>query len=239
MIIKLDNDRNIISVITVGGDPSAENSYEVHNVPQEILDDIFSYKYIDDQFVKKENIDFLRLCQVIQKKIDFLSETCHSIIENGIQIGDVHYSLTATDQMNLSKLASQAMITPEYPLFYHADGELCRQYTPEEILTISQVGVGWVTYHTTYFNYAKAYVSNLTNIQDIIEFKYGSTIRDSELDSHMRTILQTTGIDFREEIEDPFDYDEILHPSYDIREVNTAEEVVSNDEESSDEINPD
>lgn len=218
MIIRLDGEYNIIEAITVGGDPNDEGCCEVFDVPEAILRDIFSYKYIGGEFIRREDADAEYLVLAKQQKIKFLSEMCHHVIEDGIQIGDEHYSLTTTDQMNLSKLTTQAAMTPNLPLFYHADGGLCHQYTPEQIMQISTIGVAWITYHTTYFNFAKAYIESLTDFNAVAAFKYGSQIGDTALVEQMRTITDTTQVTFDIEIEDPFDYDEIRSPLEDIHE---------------------
>ena len=211
MIIRVDDDNNIVEAATIGGDKDEQNSYEVENVPIDILTDIFSYKYINGQFVKRTGTDEKHVQQAKEQKIKFLNETCARVIEAGIDVGDEHYSLTYADQINLSKLASQAAMYPTLPIFYHADGELCRSYTPEEILYIAQIAVAWVTYHTTYFNFAKAYINTLTSFDVVAYFKYGQSL-SPELEEQLEAILETTGITYSELIDDPFNYDSILHP---------------------------
>lgn len=211
MLIIVDDDHNITEIISVGGDKSAPNCYEVTNIPIDIMDDIFSYKYIDGQFVRKQDTDQLHCESAKEYKIKFLSNTCASLIESGIDVNNDHYSLTYADQINLSKLASQAAMMPQLPIFYHADGQLCRQYTPEEILYIAQYAVSWVTYHTTYFNFAKAYINSLNDFDTIKDFKYGMQLSE-EFESQLNAILETTQISFTQIIDDPFDYDRILYP---------------------------
>ena len=81
MILRLDDEYNIIEAITVGGDPNAEGFCEVLAVPPDILGDIFSYKYIDGQFVRRDNVDDSLLQEVRSIKIEFLNKTCHTLIE--------------------------------------------------------------------------------------------------------------------------------------------------------------
>lgn len=218
MYIKTDDDHNIIQFVKFGDadltDPHwAEIQYDEH--VQSILPDIFSYKFIDGEFIKRDDADSKHVLEAKEQKIKFLSEMCQTVIENGIQIGDNHYSLTTTDQMNLSKLANQAMMMPELPLFYHSDGHLCHQYTPEQITQIATAGVAWVTYHTTYFNFAKAYIESLTDFDTIASFKYGSQIADQSLYEQMTVITSTTQVVFDNEIDDPFDYDTLKNPMAD------------------------
>jgi hypothetical protein len=214
MIIRVDTDNNIIQVIEVGDHPGTPDCIAVDSIPSDVADDIFSYKYIDGQFVRKPDTDDKHTATAKDVKIAFLSSTCKSLIERGIDINDEHYSLSYADQINLSKLATQAAMMPSLPIFYHADGKLCRQYTPEEILNISQIAVAWVTYHTTYNNFAKAYIKSLCDFTTIRNFKYGDRLSE-ELQKQLDEILETTHIIFGEIIVDPFDYDTILYPERD------------------------
>lgn len=214
MIIRVDSDNNIVQFIEIGGNPDAPDCYVVNDIPADIANDIFSYKYIDGQFVKKYGTDEKHVAQAKEKKIEFLSSTCGSLIEGGIEVNGEHYSLTYADQINLSKLATQAVMFPSMPIFYHADGKLCRQYTADEILYISQAAVAWVTYHTTYNNFAKAYIKTLSDFNVIRNFKYGMKL-SQDLEEQLDAILVTTGITFTEIIDDPFDYDSILYPERD------------------------
>lgn len=212
MYIKTDSDHNITQVITVGDVDPHDNQYcYVEYIPPDILADVFSYQYENGRFSKRLDAirDLLQEAKTI--KIKFLKETCHSLIEAGVDVGEDHYSLTSEDQINLSKLTTQAALMPNAPIFYHADGKLCRQYTPEEMLMIATIGVGWVTYHTTYFNFAKAYIETLQEFQDVVAFKYGDHL-NQQLELQMREILTTTGITFDQTLDDPFDYNSLSNP---------------------------
>ncbi|MBO4735161.1 MAG: hypothetical protein J5614_02080 [Paludibacteraceae bacterium] len=214
MIIRVNSDNDIIQFITIGGDKDAPDCYEVDDIPFDIMEDIFSYRYIDGQFVRKPDTDSKHVIEAKKHKIQFLNDTCASLIEGGIQIGDDHYSLSYADQINLSKLVSQVTMYPEIPVFYHADGQLCRQYTPEEITSIGQVAEAWVIYHTTYCNYAKGYINSLHDFNAVRNLKYGDRLSD-EFQIPLDAILATTQIIFRDVIVDPFDYDTILYPNRD------------------------
>lgn len=64
----------------------------------------------------------------------------------------------------------------EASVLYHADGELCRLYTPQEFLPIVQSATAHIMYHTTYFNCLKMQVRNMTNISEICNINYGDTL---------------------------------------------------------------
>jgi len=79
-------------------------------------------------------INFVR-----EAKIKEMSNTCNKTIEAGfdIKLGEEihHFSLTVPDQLNLISLSSMvAQGIQQIP--YHADGELCKFYTPAEINAI-------------------------------------------------------------------------------------------------------
>ena len=72
-------------------------------------------------------LDLLKLA-----KLEELGEACTAAISAGVTIatsrGYEHFSLTLNDQANLSNLALQAQMGAS--VLYHADGELCRLFTP-------------------------------------------------------------------------------------------------------------
>lgn len=211
MIIVVNQNDEIIQLITVGEPPEGERCYVVDNIPVDIQSHIFDYKYKNRQFILKAGAEEQRLQEAKDAKIKFLSTTCQTVIESGIDFNGEHYSLKSTDQINLSKLESIAALRPTTPLFYHSDGNLCRRYTTEEILSLSQAAVAWITYHTTYFNYAKAYIDSLTTIDEVAYFKYGMTF-SIEYQVPFDAIVSQFGISFDQQIDDPTDYDRIRRP---------------------------
>lgn len=122
------------------------------------------------------SIDFIR-----SSKIKEMSYECNKTIENGFDIetedGIHHYSYALEDQLNLMNLSSM-IAQGANELSYHADGELCRFYTPEEINEIINAGNAWKTYHTTYFNALKSYINSLETIEEISAITYGVDIPD-------------------------------------------------------------
>ena len=122
------------------------------------------------------SIDFIR-----SSKIKEMSYECNKTIERGFDIetedGTHHYSYALEDQLNLMNLSSM-IAQGANELSYHADGELCRFYTPEEINEIISAGNAWKTYHTTYFNALKSYINSLETIEEISAITYGVDIPD-------------------------------------------------------------
>lgn len=205
MYIRTDDDHNILEVIIVGGKPE-KNGYEVDTIDESILPDILSYKYIDGQFIKREtDIRLDKIDEIREIKINMMSSICQSVIENGIDVNGEHYSLTAHDQLNIMNLESQARINPNKPLPYHADGEMCRLYSAEEIIILAESAASWISYWSTYFNHLKAEIIKMTDIDEIISVKFGQSLSDVN-DASIKHILGDTSFTI-EPISDGFDYD--------------------------------
>lgn len=127
--------------------------------------------------VQPEEIDITGIELIKSAKIKELSQICNQTIESGVDVGMLdgqthHFSLTTQDQLNLISL--QAMIDQGMEQIpYHADGELCKFYTPVEIKMIISEATKWKTYHTTYYNALKNYVNSLDDPYVIANITYG------------------------------------------------------------------
>lgn len=208
MYIRTDDDHNILEVIVVGMKPET-NGYEVDTIDEEILSDVLSYKYIDGNFVKKEtDMRLEKIDDIKQIKISMMSSICQNVIEGGFDLNDEHYSLSAYDQINIMKLESQARLNPDQPLPYHADGELCKLYTAEDIITLAEYATGWKLYWSTYFNHLKNEILNMTDVDQIISVKFGQTLSDDS-NTSISQILGDTVFTITPIVDD-FDYDSLF-----------------------------
>ena len=113
-------------------------------------------------------------------KIAEMNFVCNKVIENGIDVmlsdGNVyHFSLTTQDQLNLITLQSM-IVDGETMIPYHADGELCRYYTVEDISVVMDAATAHKTFHVTYFNSLKVYINALTDMTEIASVQYGMDI---------------------------------------------------------------
>lgn len=211
MYIRTDDENNIKELIIVGGMPET-NGYEIDSIDEDIIKDILSYKYIDDEFIKNEEVDVLQenIEKVRTIKIDMMSSICHNNIEQGITINNSHYSLTSNDQIEMIKLESMIKMNSEAPVFYHADGEKCRLYSADEFLAISTAALGWITYNRTYFNLLKSEINEMTNVHEIIKINYGDPL--NETNTAILNSIMNNGIDLFEFpiIIDEFDYESIF-----------------------------
>ena len=155
----------------------------INNIQQDISDD-------DDL-----------LSQAKQRKINEISLTSQSMIINGIEYGGKRYRLNTTDQINISALSAMAQLGNKVP--YHADGEICRIFEPEEMLALTKTATSWVVYHTTYFNLLKHQILEYDNIDDVNKVYYGIELKD-EYQKIINTIVSsnskatTTGGDTNE-----------------------------------------
>ena len=234
MYIRTDDDGNVLEVISVGAKPE-HNGYEVETIDRDILNDIFSYKYINGNFVKSETFKDIRqekIDAIKDIKISNMSAICYSLIINGIDYQNSHYSLSEHDQLNLMRHSFSAMINPSGTFLYHADGESCREYSATDITNISTLAEKWKTYHLTYFNALKQYIQNIADVDEVINVKYGIKLSD-EVESLLSEILQTDGtltVDFpRDIVSDGFNYDG-LFPKVDVDELYNAYEIASDKE---------
>lgn len=120
-------------------------------------------------------VEYVRAAKVAE-----MSVTCNKVIENGIDVmlsdGNVyHFSLTTQDQLNLITLQSM-IVSGETMIPYHADGELCRYYTVEDISVVMDSATAHKTFHVTYFNSLKVYINALTDMTEIASVQYGMNI---------------------------------------------------------------
>lgn len=176
MLIVVDKDDNIIQLITVGGVPS-DNTFEISNdIDEDILKNIFSYKYINGEFILKEDSNSKKLEKVRKAKITSLCYECNRQITNGVDWNGEHYSLTLDDQTNIGNLTLLA--SAGNPVPYHADGDgaNCRFFTAEEFVQFSTYCQQFKVYHLTYYNQLKGYINSLTNIDDILSINYGTPL---------------------------------------------------------------
>lgn len=113
-------------------------------------------------------------------KIAEMSNTCNKVITNGFDVvlsdgKSYHFSLTTQDQLNLVTLSSM-IANGEERIPYHADGELCRFYSAEDINTVITTATQFKTYQISYFNALKAYIESLNDMNEIGAITYGVEI---------------------------------------------------------------
>ena len=142
-------------------------------------------EYVDP--ITEITVDYVK-----KVKIADMSNTCNKMITNGVDVqlangNTYHFSLTTQDQLNLITLSAQiAAGQTEIP--YHADGELCKHYSVEDITTIIDAANAHKSYHITYFNSLKAWVNSMDNIEDITVVQYGDLIPEEYQSDVLKTM---------------------------------------------------
>jgi len=153
-----------------------------------VIEDVVDDYFIDSSDPANEaTIEFLKTA-----KLNEMSVACNRAITNGFDVtladGESHhFSLTVQDQLNLITLSSMvAAGEPQVP--YHADGELCRYFSADEMQAIIDVAANKKTYLTTYFNSLKAYIESLETVDEIVAVTFGMDIPaafQSDIFKHM------------------------------------------------------
>ena len=137
------------------------------------------------------------LADAKRNKIAQLSSICNDKIISGfsIALSDGKYyefKLTVEDQLNLlsleNKLGSSADV-----FLYHATEQPCKFFSRADITKIITTFRQCTTYHTTYFNIAKQYITSLVNIDKVNSFAYGDDVSDIVEDIAIKQILKIGG----------------------------------------------
>jgi hypothetical protein len=120
-------------------------------------------------------IDYVKEAKVKEMKTE-----CNKMITNGfdVELSDNqshHFSLTVQDQLNLIT-SSQMVADGAETIPYHADGELCKYYTSEDMEKIIAKANAFKTYHVAYFNSLKTYIGSLRSVAKIAAITYGRSI---------------------------------------------------------------
>lgn len=125
---------------------------------------------------------------ISQKKAE-LSEECEKAIIAGVDVGEAHYSLTIEDQANI--LALTPLAQAGNSVFYHQDGEMCREYSSDEFLTVVNAATVFKTLQTTYCNLLMRQVEAMTNAEEVRAVKYGVTELTGEFAERYEMIKAT------------------------------------------------
>ena len=119
------------------------------------------------------------LTNIKSTKIAEIKQSCESYIYAGTDVslpdGTVeHFTYTLADQSNISEMFTAIMAgATEYP--YHADGEICKIYSKEQIVTIYGTLSLFKTEATTYHNSLKSQVNAMTDADAITAVKFKET----------------------------------------------------------------
>lgn len=134
-------------------------------------------------------VDFVK-----NSKLNEISSICNKTITGGFDVvlsdgQSHHFSLTTQDQLNLITL-SGLVSSGETSIAYHADNELCKFYSAEDIACITNYATQFKTYHVSYFNSLKAYIEALEDVKEISSIEYGTDIPEEYQSEVLKALLQ-------------------------------------------------
>lgn len=140
----------------------------------------------------KPDDDTLQL--VKSGKVSEMSKVCNNTITNGFDVvlsdgKSHHFSLTTQDQLNLITLTG-LVSSGETSIAYHADNELCKFYSAEDIACITNYATQFKIYHVSYFNSLKAYIEALEDVTEISSIEYGTDIPEEYQSEVLKALLQ-------------------------------------------------
>ena len=161
----------------------------------DIAEKIISF-YPNFDFVFDDNgnlIDVAKIDEpidnIISQKKSELSVECEKTIISGVDVGDAHYSLTIEDQANILALTPLAQAGSS--VFYHQNGEMCREYSSDEFLAVVNAATVFKTLQTTYCNLLMRQVEAMTNAEEVRAVKYGVTELTGEFAERYEMIKAT------------------------------------------------
>lgn len=149
---------------------------------------------------KKDCIEFIlapehtpTVDEIRNMKISSLSSTCNKQIISGVDIdidGTIeHFSYSDEDQANIKELFDLAVQT-KIPMYYHSDGNSCKLYTVDQIITIYTTAAMNKMHHITYFNQLKMYLRSLEDSEAISGVEYGYELAGEYLDTYNSAMVQ-------------------------------------------------
>ena len=142
-------------------------------------------KYVASIEVNQEALDAFKATlpdptdSVKAEKIAEIKKDCEEYIYAGTDVtyadgAKEHFTYSLVDQSNISEMFTAIMAgATEYP--YHADGEICKIYSKEQIVTIYGTLSLFKTEATTYHNSLKAQVNAMTDVDAITAVKFKET----------------------------------------------------------------
>ena len=118
----------------------------------------------------------------IAKKLDEVSAKCNTIIEDGVDVDDKHFSLTEKDQINIGTWLNFANAGFAVP--YHVDNNNCMIYSADEFKNIAFSAIRFIVDNTTYCNQLMQYIKTLTSVPDVESVTYGQPLTGIYLENY-------------------------------------------------------
>ena len=143
------------------------------------VDGLRTYKNIQTGLLIEDETPVVTVDSAKSAKIAEIKQSCEDYICAGTDVTyadntSEHFTYTLADQSNISEMFTAIMAgATEYP--YHADGEICKIYTKEQIVTIYGTLSLFKTEATTYHNSLKAQINAMTDADAISAIKFKET----------------------------------------------------------------
>lgn len=155
----------------------------------------YNYKLVDGKPVERSDAekqaDAEYIEQVRAAKLAEISDACQKAIYAGVDAADTkgteHFGLTIEDQTNLSALAS-AVAQGAASVPYHADGQLCREFTAAEFSAVYAAAKAYITRNTTLCNHLLVWIRRCTTATEISEISYAVPL-PADLQSNFDAIM--------------------------------------------------
>ena len=156
-------------------------------------------KVVDTIEVNQEALDAFKATlpdptdSIKAEKIAEIKKACEDYIYTGTDVtytdgATEHFTYNLADQSNISEMFTAVMaVATEYP--YHADGEICKIYSKEQIVTIYGTLSLFKTEATTYHNSLKAQIKAMTDIDAISATKFKETELTGEYLTNYTTMM--------------------------------------------------
>ena len=135
------------------------------------------------------------IAELQSSKKQEINQACEQAIYSGVDVtltdgSAEHFSLTEHDQLNLfGKQVQLAAGTTE--LEYHADGQLCKYYSAEDMQIITSTAMAYVSYHTTYCNAVNMWIAGCESANDIQQIYYGADVPEQYQSDVLKAYIAT------------------------------------------------
>lgn len=133
----------------------------------------------------------LSLAEAKNYQLEIVNRECTETIYAGINIetskGTEHFSLTEPDQLNITALQAKCMSGAK-SVPYHSSGQICREFTADEMMYIANKAMEYVVYCTTLCNHIRAWINRTETVEDVISIHFTSTLPDDLMESFHKVI---------------------------------------------------
>lgn len=152
---------------------------------------------LDAQVNPVVDVDSLTLEELRTYKLKQISEECQNDVYKGemISLSDgtaYNFSYNAQDQTNWDELMVLAMISPAMNAFpYHGNGDTCRFFTRQDVLTICSTLLLRKTRIITYCNQLNLFVNTISDKEELKNVTYGMELPESYTEV-VNTIISET-----------------------------------------------